>query len=35
MLEFDARADQFKNDDEANKLLTKQYRAPYTMPEKV
>jgi predicted dehydrogenase len=35
MLEFDAGAGRFKNDDEANRLLTKQYRAPYTMPDTV
>ena len=35
MLQFDAATDRFKADDEANRLLTKQYRAPYTMPENV
>jgi predicted dehydrogenase len=35
MLEFDAATNRFKGDEEANRLLTKQYRAPYTMPENV
>jgi predicted dehydrogenase len=34
-LEFDPARQQFKNDPEANKLLTRPYRAPYVVPEKV
>jgi hypothetical protein len=32
MLHFDAKTNTFAGDEEANRLLTKQYRAPYTMP---
>jgi len=35
MLQFDASKDRFVGDEEANRMLTKQYRAPYTMPEKL
>lgn len=35
MLRFDSGAGKFAGDDEANALLTKPYRAPYTMPETV
>jgi predicted dehydrogenase len=31
-LEWDPEKEEFKNDPEANKLLTKDYRAPYTFP---
>jgi predicted dehydrogenase len=34
-LDFDGQAEQFRNDPEANKLLTRAYRAPFTVPEKV
>ena len=34
-LEFDPKTERFKNDEEANKLLTRDYRAPYLMPETV
>ena len=35
MLEFDAEKEQFVGDEEANKLLTREYREPYVVPEKV
>ena len=34
-LEFDSKTESIKGDDEANKLLTRDYRAPYVVPEKV
>jgi predicted dehydrogenase len=34
-LKFDPRRLQFVGDDEANKLLTREYRAPYVVPENV
>ncbi len=34
-LEFDAASEQFVGDAEANKLLTREYRAPYSVPEKI
>ena len=34
-LTFDPAKMQFTNDSEANKLLTRQYRAPYVVPERV
>jgi predicted dehydrogenase len=34
-LEFDAKTERFVNDDEANALLTRKYRAPFVVPEKV
>lgn len=34
-LTFDAKKEQFVGDDEANKLLTRTYRAPYVVPENV
>jgi predicted dehydrogenase len=34
-LAFDASRRQFLNDAEANKLLTREYRSPYVVPEKV
>jgi hypothetical protein len=33
-LQFDPKAEKFVNDAEANKLLTRNYRAPYIVPEK-
>jgi hypothetical protein len=32
-LEFDPKTEQFVDSDEANRLLTKSYRAPYGLPE--
>lgn len=32
-LDFDPRAEQFIDCDEANQMLTKEYRAPYLLPE--
>jgi hypothetical protein len=34
-LQFDAQAEKFVGDDEANKLLSRAYRAPYVVPEQV
>jgi len=34
-LKFDSAKEKFVNDPEADKLLTRDYRAPYTMPDKV
>ena len=34
-LTYDAKAEQFVGDDEANKLLTRPYRRPYVVPEQV
>ncbi|MDE2506497.1 MAG: gfo/Idh/MocA family oxidoreductase, partial [Planctomycetota bacterium] len=34
-LEFDPKAETFGNDQAANALLTRDYRAPFTMPESV
>jgi len=34
-LQFDPSSEKFINDDEANSYLTKMYRAPYTLPEKI
>ena len=35
MLHFDAKTEKFTGDDEANRLLRRQYRAGYVVPEKV
>ena len=32
-LEWDAKAERFTNNDEANRLLVPSYRAPYALPE--
>ena len=34
-LEFDGSTETFKGDSEANGLLTRAYRAPFVVPEKV
>ena len=34
-LEFDSKTESIKGDDEANALLTRDYRAPFVVPEKV
>ena len=34
-LEFDAATERFKTDAEANALLTRQYRAPFVVPNSV
>lgn len=34
-LEFDPQTMKFKNDAEANRLLTREYRAPFVVPDKV
>lgn len=34
-LEFDPRTERFKNDDEANRMLTRAYRTPFIVPESV
>jgi hypothetical protein len=34
-LEFDPVKLEFKGDSAANKMLTRQYRAPYVVPERV
>jgi predicted dehydrogenase len=35
VLEFDPKTERFPNDEEANKMLTRDYRAPYIVPDKV
>jgi hypothetical protein len=35
VLEIDATTEQVKNDDEANRMLTREYRAPFVVPENV
>ena len=35
VLEFDAVSERFVSDEQANAMLTRQYRAPYVVPEKV
>jgi predicted dehydrogenase len=35
MLRFDPKTERFIGDDEANRLLTRDYRPPYVVPEKV
>ena len=32
-VEFDGKSETFPNDEDANRLLTKQYRQPYALPE--
>ena len=34
-LEFDPQSETFANDEEANALLTREYREPYVMPDEV
>ena len=34
-LEFDGKAERFINDEEANSHLTRKYREPFVLPEKV
>ena len=34
-LEFDGRAEKFLNDEEANSYLTRKYRQPFVLPEKI
>jgi hypothetical protein len=34
-LQFDPATERFVGDEEANKMLTRNYRAPYVVPEKV
>ncbi len=35
VLEIDTKTEQVKNDDEANRMLTREYRAPFVVPENV
>jgi hypothetical protein len=35
VLTFDPKSEKFVNDPEADKLLTRNYRAPYVVPENV
>jgi hypothetical protein len=34
-LKFDGKTETFTGDDEANKLLSREYRKPFTVPENV
>ena len=34
-LDFDAKTEKFVNDKEANALLTRNYRKPFVVPDKV
>ena len=34
-LKFDPKTEQFIGDDEADKLLTREYRKPYVVPDEV
>ena len=34
-LEFDPAKEEFVNDEEANKMLSRDYRAPFVVPENV
>jgi hypothetical protein len=34
-LRFDPKAERFVNDDEANSYITRKYRQPFVVPEKV
>jgi hypothetical protein len=34
-LDFDPVAEQFIGDEDANKMLTRDYRQPYILPEKI
>jgi hypothetical protein len=34
-LVFDPKTERFVNDDEANKYITREYRAPYVLPKEV
>ena len=35
LLNYDAKAEKFVDNDEANKLLTRNYRKPYVVPQEV
>ncbi len=35
VLEFDPETETFPHDSEANAMLTKSYRTPWTLPEKI
>ena len=35
VLEFDAKTERFQGDDQANALLSRPYRKPFVVPEKV
>ena len=34
-IEFDAKSEQFVDSEEANRMLTREYRKPFVVPERI